>query len=147
MSKKKIGLIVFAVILIASQLISPTPNNKPIDEKLDILSSYNAPSNISTMLKAACYDCHSNKTNYPWYSKIGPVAWFLNNHVKGGLKKLNFNEFQLVSEAQKSFVLNKACEQMQDKNMPLGSYARLHPEAKLSEAQVEQLCAWFKTIK
>ena len=54
---------------------------------------YPVPDSVLHILKVACYDCHSNNTNYPWYSSLQPFALFINKHITEGKKELNFDEF------------------------------------------------------
>lgn len=56
---------------------------------------YKVPKNVETILRTSCYDCHSNKTNYPWYSYIQPARFFMESHIKEGKENLNFNEWKL----------------------------------------------------
>jgi len=41
----------------------------------------------------ACYDCHSNETDWPWYSNVAPFSWALADHVRVGRRILNFSEW------------------------------------------------------
>ncbi len=59
----------------------------------DFMMVNNVPKQVANIIKTSCYDCHSNNTAYPWYNKVQPAAWFLENHVKHGKEVLNFNEY------------------------------------------------------
>ena len=48
---------------------------------MNISTKYDVPADVKNILEVACNDCHSNKTVYPWYSNIQPVAWWMNEHV------------------------------------------------------------------
>lgn len=90
---------------------------------------------------AACFDCHSNETEKPWYSHVAPISWALSDHVESGRSKLNFSEFdRRQSEADKSDDITE------DGDMPPGYYTRfgLHSSAHLSDAEVAQLVAGFR---
>ena len=41
----------------------------------------------------ACFDCHSNQTVWPWYSRVAPVSWLVWSDVVRGRKELNFSEW------------------------------------------------------
>jgi len=94
MKKKLIWgiLIVVVITLFAIQRVEVTPNNSGVDS-LDITKAFPTSHRVKTLLQTACYDCHSNKTTYPWYSEYQPVGMWLEDHVKDGKKHLNFNEF------------------------------------------------------
>jgi mono/diheme cytochrome c family protein len=82
----------------------------------------------------ACGDCHSNETVWPWYSRIAPVSWMVANHVHEGRSKLNVSEWgQGRNEA------DEAAEALMEGEMPLPNYLMLHPEARLSAAEKDEL--------
>ena len=83
---KKI-IIALIVILIGIQFIPVERTNPPVTREI------NAPDNISSILKASCYDCHSNETDWPWYSYIAPVSFLVAGDVMDGRKNLNFSEW------------------------------------------------------
>ena len=98
---------------------------------------------ILQVLKAACYDCHSNNTNYPWYSTIQPVAWFLNRHIVEGKEELNFDEFGTYSKRRQQSKLKAIVNQVKDGEMPLASYKLLHKKARLSGKERSMITKWF----
>jgi hypothetical protein len=81
---------------------------------------------------AACYDCHSNQTDWPWYSNIAPMSWLVQRDVDRGRDELNFSEWG----SQDVHDLHDAVE---DGDMPLRQYTWLHADARLSGAEREQL--------
>jgi hypothetical protein len=62
----------------------------------------------------ACFDCHSNESNWPWYSHIAP------------------------------FSCDDAAEELEEGEMPPWFYLPLHPEAQLSDLETAQLLAGLK---
>jgi hypothetical protein len=89
----------------------------------------------------ACYDCHSNETEEPWYSKVAPISWALSDHVESGRDKLNFSEFDQPQEEA-----HEAAEVTESGGMPPDYYTRfgLHRSADLSDAEVAQLVAGLR---
>jgi len=83
----------------------------------------------------ACYDCHSNETNWPWYSHIAPVSWSVYDHVVNGREFINFSDW-CRSEGQSS---DGFADEMESKGMPLSDYTKLHPGAVLTEAENKTL--------
>lgn len=88
------------------------------------------------LAKRACFDCHSNETVWPIYSQIAPVAWLVRRDVNEGRSKLNFSEWTGLRR-QKG--LDDVIESIQRKQMPMAIYLPLHPEAKLTDAERQQL--------
>ena len=142
--KKKIfgGLI---LVLVVIQFIQPTKNLSD-DNTYHIKNKYHVPPEVAQLLKVACDDCHSNKTEYPWYASVQPMAWWLNHHVTDGKKHLNFSNFTSRPIAVQNHKLEETIEMIEHNEMPLSSYTwlGLHPQAKLSQAQRQTLISWAK---
>ena len=98
------------------------------------------------MLRSACYDCHSNSTIYPWYTKVQPLGWWIKGHVRNGRKKLNFSEWTTLDEERKSHKLSECVEEIEERHMPLKSYTWLHPLAKMDDQDRERLAAWLGSL-
>jgi len=139
---KKIG-IALALILIVIQFIRPEKNISGNDT-FAIQTKYSIPNDVENILQVSCYDCHSNTTEYPWYSKVQPVAWFLADHVNDGKKHLNFSEFTKLPLFAQNHKLEETKEMVEEKEMPLSSYTYfgLHPKANLTDAQRNKIIDW-----
>lgn len=87
--KKKI-ILGLAVILIVMQFFQPARNQSDKVPVTHIERLYAVPQNVKAILVQSCYDCHSNNTRYPWYSRIQPGAWYMAEHIKKGKEELNF---------------------------------------------------------
>ena len=86
MGKAKKILLAILLVFIVMQFIRPARNSSNNQQAADMISQFNAPDNVAGILKASCYDCHSNNTRYPWYANIQPIGWLLAGHVKDGKK-------------------------------------------------------------
>ncbi len=143
---KKIAL-AFLLIFIGIQFIRPQKNNGTADTPNDITHFVTVPDTVVRMLKVSCYDCHSNKTNYPWYAEIAPSSWWLTNHIKEGKAELNFSEFSQYSKRRMKTKLNGIGEQVEKREMPLKSYLLIHGNAKLNEEQIQLIKVWTDSAK
>ncbi|MGB5436599.1 MAG: heme-binding domain-containing protein [Maribacter sp.] len=141
---KKI-LIGLGIVLIIIQFIHPEKNESN-DLMYDISTKYEVPGDVNHLLQVSCNDCHSNKTEYPWYANVQPVAWWLNDHVVDGKKHLNFSEFTKLPLFVQNHKLEETVEMVEEMEMPLPSYTYfgLHAEAKLTEAQRKMIVDWAK---
>jgi len=141
---KKI-LIGLGLLLLLIQFIRPDKNVSN-DLKNDISTKYQVPAEVNQILQVSCNDCHSNKTKYPWYANVQPVAWWLNDHVVDGKRHLNFSEFTKMPIAIQNHKLEETIEMVEEKEMPLPSYTNfgLHSEANLSDAQRKLITDWAK---
>ena len=91
------------------------------------------------LAQRACFDCHSNETVWPWYSRIAPPSWLVALDVFRGRRHLNFSEGGAAGGEREEGGMGEAIEQIQRGEMPPGNYLPLHPEAKLSAAEKQQL--------
>ncbi|WP_262497781.1 MULTISPECIES: heme-binding domain-containing protein [Weeksellaceae] len=108
---------------------------------------YTVPQNVKTILARSCYDCHSNNTRYPWYSRIQPGAWYMAEHIKKGKEELNFSEFGDYSVRRQRNKFRAMAGQVKDGEMPLSSYTLIHRNAVLSPEDKQVLIAWFSTME
>lgn len=138
-------LIGLAVVLILMQF---WPTDRPetiIDNPNDIHQEIVINSEVSNLLKAACYDCHSTEITYPWYSNVAPVSFWINDHIEDGSKHLNFSEWATYTAKRKRHKLEEVFEEVEEGEMPLESYTWLHSEAQLTQEQVDLLVNWAKS--
>jgi len=142
MKKIFIGLL---IVLVAIQFIHPTKNLSG-DTQNDISTLYPMPDSVKLIVNKACADCHSKKTNYPWYAKIQPIDFWLENHVKDGKRHFNFNEFASYRIGKQNKKLEECIEQIKEGEMPLSSYTLIHKEAILTEAEKNILMNFCQKI-
>lgn len=143
--KRLFLLLLLAFIVI--QFFRPAKNKAEGMSKNDITTLYAVPEDVQTILKASCYDCHSNNTVYPWYSQVQPVAWWLDGHIKDGKKDLNFSEFASYRLRRQYKKLEEINELVKENEMPLDSYLWIHKDAKLSESQKLTLANWVNAVR
>ncbi len=89
-------------------------------------------------MEQACFQCHSNLVEYPWYSDIAPMSWAVQSHINGGRSEVNYSEF-----ATDPGNADETIEVLQDGSMPPAYFTRFgrNPEAILSDAELKQLIA------
>ena len=147
--KKRILLYVLAAIIIVSvglQFDRPLKNNVN-DQSKHLSTLYHLPDSVESILKVACYDCHSNNTRYPWYFEVQPVGLWLNGHIQDGKKDLNFSEFASYRPRRQFRKLEQAEELIKDNKMPIRSYTFMHKDAILTESQKNLLYAWITVTR
>lgn len=127
-----VGFVILQFLPVGS--ISPAlafPGNPPAAQSIQ----WDSPQ-TEAVLRRACYDCHSNETVWPWYSRIAPVSWLVNKDVNEGRKELNLSNQRVGEEPDE---LLEEIEERIDRDMPPASYIMIHPDAKLSEADKQAL--------
>lgn len=139
-----IGLV---VVLLIIQLIRPEKNISEIPSPNDIRVHHAVPNNVLSILKRSCFDCHSNNTHYPWYAEIQPVGWWLADHIEEGKEELDFSEFGSYSAKKADHKLEEVVEMIEEKEMPLESYTRIHKDAILSKDDAELVINWANKLR
>lgn len=108
---------------------------------------YEVPGQVAGILERSCYDCHSNTTDYPWYSYVQPVGWWLEGHISEGKEELNFSEFGAYSKRRQGSKLESVAGQVKAGSMPPESYALVHRDARLTKEEVQVLTQWVQALQ
>jgi hypothetical protein len=143
---KKI-LLLLLVILVIIQFIRPAGNHSRELSAADITRHYPVPDTVLNILKRSCYDCHSNNTIYPWYNRIQPVAWWLDNHIRDGKHDLNFSEFGSYTAKKQAHKLKNLSGEIREDGMPLDSYLWIHRNAVLSPEEKALVTHWADSLQ
>jgi hypothetical protein len=127
---------IVALALVGIQLIPVARMNPPVEEEVP------APAEVRAVLKRACYDCHSNETVWPWYSRVAPVSWLIARDVSEGREEMNYSAWNKLPPEKQRKRFRQSWEETNEGEMPPWFYMPLHPEAKLSEADRLLLKKW-----
>lgn len=98
-----------------------------------------ADAETEALARRACYDCHSNETHWPWYSRVPVVGNLVAGDVHRGRCHMNFSEWDGPNEEAWD-----APDELLDGDMPLAMYAAAHEEARLSPDERARLAAGFR---
>lgn len=140
----KITFISVITILVILQFFDPAPVNPIVDQSNALITYRAATGEVVTILKNACYDCHSYETKYAWYAYVAPVSWYIENHVSKGKEHVNFSIWTNYTPDEQEHILEECFEEIKEGEMPLKSYQLVHPEARLSEKEKDMLLNYFK---
>jgi Haem-binding domain len=145
------GLIVVATVALAlTTAIVHGAGNETVMEK-SLLTGSNVPVPVRAILERACQDCHSEKTVWPWYSHIPPVAWQIHTDVERGRAFMDLSKWNDFTESERRGFTAAIGAAVQNHLMPPRKYVWLHPEARLSSDELELVRAWaraeYKTAK
>ena len=143
----KPSLMVLAGILVVLQFFRGTPPEVRIDNPNDLIANEIVSAEVATLLRTACYDCHSRESNYPWYSNVTPVSWFMYDHIRHAREELNFSDWATMSKKRKLHKLEEISEEVMEGEMPLPSYTPMHPEAKLTIEQRKLISDWAMELR
>ncbi|HSO22455.1 MAG TPA: heme-binding domain-containing protein [Chondromyces sp.] len=133
------GLTFFGLAL-AIQLVPVDRSNPPVTADLA------APPAVDAVLRASCYDCHSNETRWPWYSRVAPVSWLVAHDVEEARDHFNFSLWGTYERKRQQRLAEEMWEEVEDGEMPLRTYLLAHPDARLSDDDRAMLAAWSAEV-
>lgn len=136
--KLKIAVLIFVGLFVAIQFVPVNRDNPPVT------ADVGAPEPVASILRRSCYDCHSNETAWPLYSKIAPVAWQVARDVHEGRKHLNFSEWGNYSADDQEAHLYIIRAVIEEGMMPPWFYLPAHPDALLCKKDKEKIYAWIE---
>ena len=136
----------FLVGIALIQFIPVNRVNPPIKKTDNFVDVLHAPKEIRTLLKNACYDCHSNETVYPDYAYVAPISWSIKNHINEGREHLNFSVWQTYNPDLKKNMLENTVADLQQNRMPISGYTVYHPEAHLTATEKMTLIEYFQGL-
>jgi hypothetical protein len=100
---------------------------------------------VRDVLERACQNCHSERTTWPWYSHFAPMSWLIERDVQGARGRWNMSKWNEYGLEEQEEILSQIGPMIRNKKMPLPQYTFLHPEAKLSDADVALLYQWSRS--
>ncbi len=126
---------IFMVTLVAFLAIQAIPYGRDHDNPSTAREPTWDGTRTRTLARQACFDCHSNITEYPWYSNVAPVSWLLQRDVEDGRKVLDFSEWNRPQDTD----LAAVAESLEEDEMPPWYYRLLHEDSRLSALERQQL--------
>lgn len=142
----KLSLWIVLIVLVGIQFVPVQRDEIEPVTNADFIEHYESPIVIGNIIRASCYDCHSNQSKYPWYSNVQPIGFLLQNHISEGKSELNLSEYGLLSNRMKRAKLKSILSQINDDKMPMPSYLLLHSEAKLDSLKKALLVSYLDSI-
>ncbi len=99
---------------------------------------------VDAILARSCQNCHSDRTEWPWYSRIPPVGAAIRKDVSEGRALMDFSRWAKYGAQQKSDALTEIAALVRNRQMPPGRYTLLHPSARLSDDDIRRLVEWTR---
>lgn len=140
MGRLRVAMAAVAVVLGAAQFVRFPRTNPPVSGDLA------APPDVTEIIRRACYDCHSNETKWPWYSRIAPASWLAYRHVTQARARLNFSDWTdyAYDPGTESLKLDEIEKLIRSGAMPPWYYRLTHSDARLTDAQRAAVLSWIE---
>jgi hypothetical protein len=144
-SKHLIILIIIVLVFLSIQFIRPERNMEPFQNRNELFFHHkDAPQLVRISMLNACYNCHSNKTAYPWYASVAPASWLISSNITKAKSELNFSEWHLYGIDKQQKLLDEIAEVLDNKSMPPKPYLWMHRNANLNDPERELIVQWAK---
>jgi hypothetical protein len=143
----KIVLVVLLLGFISIQFFGIEKSNPEFDSQLDFLTIENPPENIEKIFRNACYDCHSNETQWPWYANVAPMSWMIEDHVEEGRDYINLNDWGDYELEDRHYILEEMMEEIDHEEMPLPAYRIFHRDSRITDIQKAELFEWIRSVQ
>ena len=145
LAKIQLGAGCLFAACIALSTIHPWGNPKAgIRPDAPLLEGATVPESVRATLAAKCGDCHSERTHYPIYAHIAPVSWMMERDIHEGRADLNLSQWQFMNHESRINVLTRMAAEVRTGQMPPRTYVMLHPGARLSPDEQQQVYDWAK---
>jgi hypothetical protein len=96
------------------------------------------------IVQRACQNCHSQNTKWPWYGHVAPVSWLLAHDVQQARSHMNLSQWQNYLTDDRLRLLSAVGSAVRNRAMPPQRYLLLHPEARLSNGERQQIYSWTR---
>lgn len=133
-----------AVLFAAASLIRPYDSTEAAVSRGPVLGSAEIDEGTRALLRRACFDCHSSETRWPWYSRIAPMSWAIAKDVHDARARMNLSDWRIYSQDRRLELLGGIANAARLGRMPPSRYELLHPEARLTAAERQQIDRWSR---
>ena len=141
--KKILTVLLIALVLI--QFYRPEKNDAEYREVASFEVETQPSAEVKAILESKCYDCHSNKTEYPWYAEVAPFSLLIADHVEEGNKHFNVSQWDSYDAKKRDHKLDELIEEVEEGHMPEDSYTWIH--GGISETEKQALIDWAKQAR
>ena len=139
-----ISLGAVAIAAVGGSLIHPFGASAPSGGKQAIFREAQIDPETLTLIRRACQNCHSQNTEWPWYSHVAPVSWLLARDVQQARSHMNLSQWQDYSTDDRLRLLSAVGSAVRNRAMPPPRYLLLHPEARLGDDERQQIYRWTR---
>jgi hypothetical protein len=141
----RFGVVPMGLAVVASSFIHPDGPVKTTRSSAPLIAGAGATSEVTGIFVRSCQNCHSERTDWPWYSYVAPLSWLIEADVHDGRSHMNLSDWGAYTEEQKVELLTKMGVEVRNHRMPLPKYLKLHPQARLSADDVARLYTWAQS--
>jgi hypothetical protein len=133
-----------AVAALASSLIYPLGTAVVPGASQTILREAQIDPETLAIVQRACQNCHSQQTEWPWYSRVAPVSWLVARDVQQARAHMNLSRWQEYTTDDRLRLLSEIGSAVRTREMPVHRYVLLHPKARLTDVERQRIYRWTR---
>lgn len=138
-------LVVLLIALVLLQFYRPEKNEAEYREVASFEGETKPSPQVKALLENKCYDCHSNKTEYPWYAEVAPISLLIADHVEEGNEHFNVSKWDSYDAKKRDHKLDELIEEVEQGEMPEKGYALIH--GGITEEEKAALISWARKAR
>jgi len=99
---------------------------------------------VIQIVERSCQNCHSERTDWPWYSYVAPMSWLIERDVQQARSHMNLSRWDEYGLENREDILAEISAMIRSRQMPPSRYLRLHPNAKPSDEEIDLIYKWAR---
>ena len=131
-----------SIVVLASVLIHPNGLVKATHSNEPLLAGAEIDPAVMSILERSCQNCHSEKTDWPFYSYVAPMSWLVEGDVSQARSHMNLSRWGDYSLEEKEQFLTRIGAFVRSGKMPPARYLAIHTNAKLSADDSARIYEW-----
>jgi hypothetical protein len=136
------GVAAVGLLGFASAFVHPFGRIKARRSNEPLFAGAETTPELTRVFEQSCQNCHSERTDWPWYSYVPPLSWLIENDVSQARSHMNLSRWPDYTTDRQVKILSRLGAEVRNHLMPLPRYVRLHPEARLADSEVRQIYEW-----
>jgi hypothetical protein len=133
------------VVVLASIFVHPSGPVRTAVSADRLLAGAEIDPAVLQVIERSCQNCHSEKTEWPWYSHVAPMSWLVESDVAQARSHMNLSRWDEYTIEEKQELLARVGALARTGEMPPARYTAIHANAKLSPAERQQIYEWAHT--
>jgi cytochrome c len=129
-------------VVLASALVHPSGPVKAAKSDNPLLAGAEVDPDVFEVLQRSCQNCHSEKTEWPWYSHIAPMSWLVEGDVSQARSRMNLSHWSEYTVEEQQDLLARIGSAVRSGEMPPDRYTMIHRNAKLSAGERDNVYRW-----
>jgi hypothetical protein len=140
----QVVLIAGTALVGLASVVHPFGAEKACSSNTPLLASAPLDPSVVRIIERSCQNCHSERTDWPWYSYVAPMSWLIENDVRQARSHMNLSHWEGYTLAKQQEILTELSAMIRSRQMPPPRYLQMHPSAKLSDAEIDQIYQWAR---